>query len=253
VNEIFAFIFGLLWGSFLNVCIVRIPKGLDIVKKRSHCPKCSAVIAWYDNLPVLSFVWLRGKCRACRGPISWQYPLVEIFAAVMTLLTYRTYGLTIAGWEAWLFSMALIVLIKIDLDHRILPDVITYPGMVVGFLFALSGHGLATWKSSLLGFAVGFVFFLSIAMIYEKWKKREGLGGGDIKLLGMIGAVLGFKAIPIVVIFSSFLGAGVGVAQVVSKRTGWQTALPFGPFLALGAWVAMIWGDALLTWYFGTY
>lgn len=241
---IFVAAFGLLWGSFLNVCILRIPSGKDVFLGRSHCPHCNTLIPWFFNVPVLSYLWLRGQCHVCKGRISVQYPLVELITAVLFVWLYVYFGWTFRLLAYGLFHSLLLVISIIDLHHRIIPDELSLVGMVVGFLFSFLLKDILWWES-LLGILLGGGSFLLVAVIYEKMTKREGLGGGDIKLLGMIGAWLGYKSVLVVILFSTALGSLIGVTIMVVQRGNLKMAIPFGPFLALAAFAYSFFGKAL--------
>ena len=246
---VLAAVLGLSVGSFLNVCIYRLPRGESLASPPSRCPRCGKPLAWYDNVPVLSWLVLRARCRQCGEPISIQYPIVEmVTAATAVLVAYTTPpGALLAS--RLVLSAILIVLFVIDLELQILPNNITVPGIVIGFLFSLvasPGPG-----ASLAGIALGAGILYGIAAAYYAIRKEEGMGMGDVKMLAMIGAFLGWRAVLLTLILASFSGALVGVALLRSKREGLRYALPFGTFLAIGAFVAMIAGDAILHWYFG--
>jgi leader peptidase (prepilin peptidase)/N-methyltransferase len=239
-----AFVFGAAIGSFLNVCIWRIPEGKSIVFPASHCPKCGKSIRPYDNIPVLSWLVLRGRCRDCAAPISFRYPLVEILTAVLSLAMFWKYGLSFEYLAAFLFAAALVVITFIDFDHQIIPDVISLPGIPVFFLLAVFVMGLG-FLDSLLGLIIGGGFLYLIAVGYELLTKREGMGGGDIKLLAMIGAFLGWKSLFFVVFMSSILGALVGVVLILIKGKDMKYAVPFGPFLSIAAVMYLFVGSEL--------
>lgn len=229
-----AFVFGATIGSFLNVCIWRIPEGKSIVFPASHCPKCGTSIRPFDNIPVLSWLILRGRCRDCSESISSRYPLVEILTALLSWAMFWKYGLSLQYAAAFLFGAALVVVTFIDFDHQIIPDVISLPGIPVFFLLAVFVMGIG-FMESLLGILVGGGFLYLIAVGYELLTKREGMGGGDIKLLAMIGAFLGWKSLFFVVFMSSILGALVGVVLIAIKGKDMKYAVPFGPFLSIAA------------------
>jgi len=245
-------IFGLIWGSFFNVCIVRIPEDKEIVVKPSHCPKCKAKIPWYLNIPVLSFLWLKGRCQNCKKPISIEYPLVEIAACLMFLWLFSHFGLSWLFFGYTIFSSLLLIISVIDLHHKIIPDELSLPGIVVGFLSVFLLKEISWWES-LLGIVAGGGSFFLVAYLYELFTKREGLGGGDIKLLGMIGAWLGYKCILAVVIISSALGSIVGILLLFQKKGDMKTAIPFGPFLAVGAFLYVLWGPQIQALFFPTF
>lgn len=242
---------GLCIGSFLNVCAYRLPLGESVVHPRSRCTSCGRMLTWFDNLPVVSWVVLGGRCRTCRKPVSWMYPAVEIATALLFVVTYLTYGLTLLSLVRVIFGCALIVLFVTDLQHKILPNVITLPGIVIGLVcsvFLPPG-----WVSSLIGILVGGGVLFAIAEVYYRVRGQEGLGMGDVKLLAMIGAFLGWKLVLLTLVFASFTGSLAGGVLIASGRGGMKYALPFGTFLAVGALLAATWGDPIADWYFGFY
>jgi leader peptidase (prepilin peptidase)/N-methyltransferase len=240
---------GLLLGSFMNVCIYRLPRGLSPVRPRSGCPKCGHMLAWYENIPVLSYLVLRARCRKCRTPISPIYPIIEIITGAVFLAAYVWYGPGPLLIVRLVFAWAMIALFVIDLQHQILPNVITLPGIIVGVLAnALAGPG---WVASLIGAAVGAGTLFAIAEIYYRVRHEEGMGMGDVKMLGMIGAFLGWKLVLVTLVLSSFIGSLVGVFVLIAKKESLKYAMPFGTFLAIAALVAAVGGDALLDWYLG--
>jgi leader peptidase (prepilin peptidase) / N-methyltransferase len=241
---------GLVIGSFLNVCIHRLPLGESVAWPGSHCPHCDHALAWYDNIPVVSYLTLRGKCRYCQRGIKIRYLLVEVATAAMfvTLVLLYPPGTVLAA--RLLFGGALIVLFVIDIDHRILPNVITVTGVVVGFVFSFFGP--PGWLSSFIGILLGGGIPLAIAWTYEKVRGHEGLGMGDVKMLAMIGAFLGWQQMLLSLILASFVGSIVGVGFIAAGK-GSKYALPFGTFLALGALFAMITGEPLIDWYVSFY
>lgn len=244
-------LFGLIVGSFLNVCIHRLPRHESLATPPSHCPSCGRRIHWFENIPVLSYVWLGGRCRGCRVRISRLYPLVELTTAVTFVAAYDLFG---PGWllaSRLVFACAMIVLLVIDLQHRILPNVITVPGTVVGFLFSLFAP--PGWRSALIGIAVGGGVLLLISEVYFRVRGEEGLGMGDVKMLAMIGAFLGWKLMLVTLVLASFVGSLVGVAMIAMDRTNLKYALPFGSFLAVSAVAASVVGDSLLAWYLSYY
>lgn len=247
-----AFVLGAIVGSFLNVCIYRIPAGLSIVSPPSHCPKCESRIRWYQNIPILSYLFLRGRCGFCRVEIPARYALVEAMSGLLFVVVLYHFGLSLATLVYWLFVAVLLVVTFIDLDHQIIPDVISLPGIAVGFLCSFAVPWLS-WVDSLLGILLGGGLLLAIAWLYEVLTKREGMGGGDVKLLGMIGAFLGWQAIFPVIFFASFGGTLIGIPLMLLKGEGSRFALPFGPFLALAAGVYLFWGHDILSWYLSFY
>ena len=242
---------GLMIGSFLNVCIYRLPRRESIVWPASHCTSCNRPLAWFENVPVIGWLALRGRCRTCGSRISAMYPLVEATTAVVFAGGVLVYGLSPLLFVRLAFACALIVLFVIDLQHRILPNVITLPGIAAGFaasLFLPPG-----WLSSLIGILAGGGILFAIAEAYYRLRGIEGLGMGDVKMLAMIGAVLGWPLMLLTLVFASFAGSVIGVGLMASGRGGMQAALPFGTFLALGALVAAVAGDPILSWYLSFY
>lgn len=240
------FCFGAIFGSFANVVILRLPEGKSVISPRSQCPECQAKIVWQDNIPILSWLILKGKCRECRAPISWRYPLVEFLMGVL----FFAVGTTLGGGEVFNFQVAeglifvfcLLTVSMIDFDHMILPDVFTLSGIVIGLLGSLFSQE-RTFLDSFLGVLFGGGFLWLIAYFYFVFRKEDGMGGGDIKLLAWIGAVLGWKAIPFVILSSSFFGMFVGLALAIKTKGGLKTRIPFGPYLALGAVIFLLSGD----------
>jgi leader peptidase (prepilin peptidase) / N-methyltransferase len=248
---IVAAVLGAMIGSFLNVCIYRIPKGRSIVWPGSACGSCGHSLAWFENIPVLSYVVLRGRCRACSSAISLRYPFVELLTAAMFAGAWWLYGPSVLLLSRLIFGCALIVLFAIDLEYHLLPNVITIPGIVVGFAFSfLTPPG---WVSSLIGIVVGSGVLWAIAEGYYRLRHEEGLGMGDVKMLAMIGAFVGWKLTLVTLMMASFAGSIVGVLLIVSRRGGLKYALPFGTFLALGAALAATIGPGVLDWYLGFY
>jgi leader peptidase (prepilin peptidase) / N-methyltransferase len=248
---LFVALFGACVGSFLNVCIYRLPRRESLLWPGSRCTSCGRSLSWYENLPILSWVALRGRCRTCHAPVSVMYPAVEILTALTFVSGYLLYGLTALAAVRVFFACALIVLFVTDLQHKILPNILTLPGIVVGFacsLFLPPG-----WRDSLIGIVVGGGVLFAIAEAYYRVRGEEGLGMGDVKLLGMIGAFLGWKLVLLTLVLASFTGSVFGVALIASGRGNMKFALPFGTFLAVGALVASIWGTPIVDWYFGFY
>jgi leader peptidase (prepilin peptidase) / N-methyltransferase len=252
-----AFVFGAVVGSFLNVCIARIPNGESIVSPPSHCPKCKSPISFYDNIPLLSYLTLRGRCRSCSERISPRYFLVELLMALLALALFYRFGLGFVFFVSLIFVAALIVISFIDLDVRIVPDVISLPGIVLGLIlsvvgyFAIDGSSsiVPSPVSSLIGIITGGGFLLATAWIYEKITGVEGMGGGDIKLLAMIGAFLGWPSIPITLFFASLVGSAVGLTCMLLTGGGRRLALPFAPFLCSGALLFIFFGEDLIRFY----
>jgi len=250
MGPIVSIVFGAMIGSFLNVCISRLPKGESIVFPGSHCPKCGKPIRFYDNIPVISFILLRGRCRSCRTPISFQYPLVEAVTALASLTLFARFGASLSYLIYFSFVASLIVVTVIDLYHQIIPDVISLPGIAVGLLSATVNPFLSFFDSFLGALLGGGTLFV-IAGLYQWLFKREGMGGGDVKLLAMIGAFLGWKAVVLTILLGSFAGSVIGVGIILLKGRDFRYAIPFGPFLSLGAVLSLFYGEALLRWYLG--
>jgi len=241
VYEIFSFALGAAVGSFLNVIIHRLPEEQSIVFPASHCPVCGHAIRFYDNMPLISYVLLRGRCRDCGESIPARYPLVEGLTAVLSLMLYWKFGLSWPYLCAFVFVCALVAITFIDLDHQIIPDVISLPGIPVFFLAAVFVMNLRV-LDAFLGFLIGGGVLYGVAFFYELITKREGMGGGDIKLLAMIGAFLGWQSLLFVLLVSSFVGAAVGITIMIVRGRDMKYAVPFGPFLALGAVAYLFFG-----------
>jgi leader peptidase (prepilin peptidase)/N-methyltransferase len=247
-----ALCFGLIWGSFANVVIWRWPKGQSVVFPRSRCTQCGQPIAWYDNVPVLSWLILRGCCRNCKVKISFRYPLVELMVGALFAGIYYRYGLTWLTLEYMVFAWGLVVVSFIDLDLMLLPDVFTLSGIVMGLVGAAL-NPQRDFMSSFYGVLMGGGFLWLVAYLYLLVRKQEGMGGGDIKLLAWIGAVLGWTAIPFVVLVSSILGSVVGLVLARRNPAGLKSVIPFGPYLAAGALLFMFGGERIGLWYIGLF
>jgi len=233
---------GAIVGSFLNVCIYRIPAGKSIIRPSSHCPGCKHPVRFYDNIPILSYLILGGKCRHCKTKISIQYPIVELLTALAALILFLRYGMSWTCLFYFLFTAALIAITFIDLEHQIIPDVITLPGIPFFALAAIFFLKLP-YLESVLGIVIGGGVLFLIGFGYELIKKREGMGGGDIKLFAMIGGFLGWKSLIFVLLVSSFLGAIIGISVIIYKKGDMKYAIPFGPFLSIAAISYLFWGD----------
>lgn len=244
------FLFGAIIGSFLNVCIYRIPAGESVVTPRSRCGACRTPIRPFDNIPILSYLLLRGRCRACGIGISPRYPFVEALTGVAALAAFFEYGPSLHGLITFAFLCALIVISVIDLDHQIIPNIISVPGIGIGFVAALL-VGQPSWEASLAGLLLGGGLLWLVSESYYRVTGREGMGFGDVKLLAMIGAFLGWQAIPITILLASLTGTFIGVGVMIARGSDARTPIPFGPFLAAGAVCALFFGDALIHWYLG--
>jgi leader peptidase (prepilin peptidase)/N-methyltransferase len=242
---------GLAIGSFLNVCIHRVPSQMSVVSPGSRCPSCGYALTWADNIPVVSYALLGGKCRSCRAGISIRYPIVELITMGVFVLHFLVLGPQPLLVPRLLFACAMIVLFAIDLEHHLLPNVVTLPGIVAGLLFSLVlPPGLV---SSIIGILIGGGSLWLIGEAYYRYSGQEGMGGGDVKMLAMIGAFLGWKLTIVTLVLSSVLGALVGLLVIVSRRGDLKYALPYGTFLALAGLCASLYGDAIVAWYVGFY
>ena len=244
---VFAAAFGAVTGSFLNVCIYRLPLGKSIVWPASACPRCGRELSWFENIPVASFLVLRARCRSCRAPIGWRYPLVETLTALLFAFAWWYFGPGMLLVSRLVFGCALIVLFAIDLEHHLLPNVITLPGIVVGLVFSFFTE--PGWIASLIGIAFGGGLLFLIAEAYYRVRHEEGLGMGDVKMLAMIGAFVGWKLTLVTLMMASVAGSLIGILLIVTRRGDMKYALPFGTFLALGAGAAATVGPDLLAWY----
>jgi len=249
---LFSFMFGLAFGSFLNVCIYRIPLKKSIITPPSSCPKCGESIKFYDNIPVISYIILLGRCRQCSYPISWRYPAVEIMTGLLSLSLFIKYGLTYQYILFFLFFSALVTISFIDIQYQIIPDVISLPGIVAGWTASFVLPYLS-WMDSLFGIMAGGGVLFGVAAVYERLTGKTGMGGGDIKLLAMIWAWLGWRSIFPVIMVSSSIGAVIGSVALVIAGKGLRVRIPFGPFLSLGAIVYLFWGNDLVQWYFALF
>ena len=267
----FSFLFGAVIGSFLNVCIHRLPRGESIVWPGSHCPHCQRPIAAYDNIPLISYLLLGAKCRHCRAAISPRYFLVELATACLFLVSYWQFGLSIAFARQVIFGSLLIVLVVTDWQERILPDRITFPGMALGLVFSLAvpvGDGTGAWLARLAGLyrlplwtgslvdalagalAGGGLLYL-LGEVYFRLRRREGMGFGDVKMMAMVGFFLGPKLTLLTILVGSLAGSVLGLLFIVVLRKDTSYELPFGTFLGGAAYFASLYGWGLLTWYGG--
>jgi len=245
-------VIGMTWGSFLNVVIYRLPRKINLAFPRSACPQCKQQIKFYHNIPVFSYLFLGGKCRNCKTKIPISYFLVEIITPVGFWLLYTHFGLNWHFISALLFVSALIVLCFIDFYHQILPDAVTLPGFGLALIYAFFRENM-TFLQALLGAAVGAGVLLLIYGLYYLVRKKEGLGLGDVTMMLLVGAYLGWKLALFTLILASFLGALVGVFFIFFRKKDMQFALPFGTFLAPAAFVALIWGERIIAAYLTLY
>jgi leader peptidase (prepilin peptidase)/N-methyltransferase len=264
-------IFGLLVGSFLNVCIVRIPRGRSIITPPSHCPRCKEHIRFYDNIPLVSFAVLRGRCRSCGERIPWRYPAVELTNAVLYVMAYREFGLGGETLMVMAICSSLLVITFIDLDHMIIPDAITLPGMLVGLTIAPlvmsslndplpfhlsrllphAGPYLVGFLNSCIGLLFGAAPLFAIGWVWERLRNIEAMGGGDVKLMGMVGSFLGWKSALLTIMIGALTGSIVGLILILLRRHKAQNVIPFGPFLAAGTLITIFYGFDILNWYLG--
>ncbi len=252
VSAILIFLFGAAIGSFLNVCIYRIPEGKSIIQPGSACPKCGKPVRAYDNIPILSYIMLKGKCRDCGEPISFRYVIVEALTGGMLLALYLKYGLSLSLAATFLFTAALIVITFIDLDHQIIPDVISLPGIPVFYLAAVFVMKL-NYLDALLGMVIGGGALFLISYGYRLFTKRDGMGMGDVKLLAMLGAFLGWKSLIFILFVSSFFGSLIGVTIILIKKGNMKYAIPYGPFLSVAAIAYLFLGQKIVGFLFRGY
>jgi len=247
IAPLFALAFGLVVGSFLNVVIYRLPRHESVAWPGSHCTSCNRALSWYENIPVVSWTVLRGRCRTCGSHISMQYPIVEAVTGALFLGGYYAFGLTPLLPVRLLFGCAMIVLFAIDLEHQILPNEITLPGIAVGFvssIFLPPG-----WTSSLIGLLVGGLFPFLIAELYARVRGREGMGMGDFKMLAMVGAFLGWPIVWLTLILSCLLGIVIGGGALMISKRGLATRIPFGTFIAVAALICAFAEGPVLRFY----
>jgi len=250
IFTLFSFPLGLIVGSFLNVCIYRIPREQSIVYPPSNCPACGRPIRFYDNIPVLSYIILLGKCRTCANPIPIRYPIVELITGLLSMALFMTFGPTPQYPLFFLFCAALLVISFIDLEHQIIPDVISLPGILLGFAFSVLGLNGLGWLDSLIGMVGGGGFLFVVAILFERLTHKEGMGGGDVKLLAMMGAWMGWRALPFIILISSFAGTVIGGGSLLISGRSYRTKIPFGPFLALAALIYLFFGTEFVSWYY---
>jgi leader peptidase (prepilin peptidase) / N-methyltransferase len=252
-------ILGLAVGSFLNVCVHRIPRGQSLSHPGSRCPSCGYALRWFDNVPVASYAVLGGRCRKCRAPISIRYPAIEVATMALFVLHGVVFGWTPLLVPRLVFACAMVVLFAIDLEHHLLPDVITLPGIVVGLVSSAvlppgePPAGPPGLVDALIGTVAGGGALWLVGEAYYRYSGQEGMGGGDVKMLAMVGAFLGWKLMLVTLVLSSLAGSIIGLLVIMLKRGGMKYALPYGTFLALGALVASLVGGPILDWYLAFY
>jgi leader peptidase (prepilin peptidase)/N-methyltransferase len=244
-------VLGLSVGSFLNVCIHRLPRGESLNSPPSRCPHCDYRLRWFDNIPLVSYALLGGRCRQCRARISIRYPIVELITMALFVVHGAVFGWTPLLVPRLVFACAMVVLFAIDLEHHLLPNVITLPGIAVGLIAsAVLPPGIV---DALIGVLIGGGVLWLIGEAYFRYSGHEGMGGGDVKMLAMIGAFLGWKLVLVTLVLSSVLGSVIGLIVIAARKGGMKYALPYGTFLALGALVASLAGDAIVNWYVALY
>ena len=242
---------GLAVGSFLNVCIHRLPRGQSLNSPPSRCPHCDYQLRWFDNIPLVSYAMLAGRCRKCRTRISIRYPIVELFTMGLFVLHGVVFGWTALLVPRLVFACAMVVLFAIDLEHHLLPNAITLPGVAVGLIAStVLPPGII---DALIGVLIGGGVLWLIGEAYYRYSGHEGMGGGDVKMLAMIGAFLGWKLVLVTLVLSSVVGSVIGLLVIAMRKGGMKYALPYGTFLALGALVASLAGEAIVDWYVGLY
>jgi leader peptidase (prepilin peptidase)/N-methyltransferase len=248
---VFAGLFGLALGSFLNVCIHRIPEGGSLVSPPSSCPDCGYRIRFYDNVPLLSYLLLRGRCRSCGRPISPRYPLVELITGVMSLALVLKVGLSVGFFLSLAFVCALLLVSFIDLQHQIIPDVISLPGILIGIVQSFTPWRTVPWMDAVIGAAAGGGFLFAVAWGFKKWTGKDGMGLGDVKLLAMIGAWMGWRVLPFIILLSSLSGILIGGGALLLARKGLRVRIPFGPFLSIGAFLLFFFEPWVRQAYYG--
>jgi len=248
----FAVVFGLIWGSFLNVVIHRLPRGQSLSTPRSRCPRCGKGVAAYDNVPLVSYVLLGGRCRHCKAPIALRYPFIEAALGAASLLSFARHGVSLEYFAELAFVAAMVALIFIDFDHQILPKSITLPGTALGLALAGPRAQIAL-LDALLGALLGAGILFLVSEVYFRLRKVEGLGFGDVKMMGMVGAFVGWKGVLLTLFLGSLSGTMVGLAVMAAEKGGLKTKLPFGTFLGMGAIATVYLGDPLIGWYTSLY
>ncbi|ADY73413.1 Prepilin peptidase [Desulfurobacterium thermolithotrophum DSM 11699] len=250
MKYLIAFIFGTIIGSFLNVCIHRIPKEESIITPPSYCPKCGKKIKWYDNIPIISYLILKGKCRNCKEKISIQYPLVELLTGFLTTGIVWKYGISVTSFYFLLLTYVLVVVSMIDLKTMLVPVKLCYFAMIAGILFSIFVPSISL-KDSILGASFGAGIILFIIETYYILKGKEGMGYGDANVMAVIGAFLGWEKVLLTIFLASLIGAVWGIIFMILRGKNSQLALPFVPFLSLATYVTIIFGNELISWYTG--
>jgi leader peptidase (prepilin peptidase)/N-methyltransferase len=243
IPHIIAFVLGCIIGSFANVCIHRMPWRQSLIFPQSHCPHCQQALRPWHNVPLLSYLLLGGRCAYCSITIPWRYPLVECLCGFLYVFLYDKFGFSPQGIVFTLLATALLIVSFIDLAHKIIPDMITLPGILAGLVASLIATPISL-TNAVIGMLLGGGLFFLVAVL-----SRGGMGGGDIKLIAMIGAFLGWQAVLLTIFLGALSGALVGLSLMLVRKRGRKDAIPFGPFLALGALLSLAWGQELLLWY----
>ncbi len=245
-------LFGLVFGSLANVCVYRIPRRESVAFPGSHCPRCGHDIDWYDNIPLISWLFLKGRCRHCQGAIAWRYPLLELIMGISWAALAWHFGPTPHLLIALVLFFLLWVLSVIDLETGLLPNALTFPGIALGLMFSWwLGSGLQGLQDAVIGTAAGYGVFWLVARVFLLLTGREGMGYGDFKLLAMLGAFMGWQALPFIIFASSLVGALIGSLFLLLARRGFRTEIPFGPYLAAAGMIWFLWGGSILDWYAG--
>ena len=245
----FFFILGSIWGSFSNVCIFRLPQDKGFVLDRSFCPKCKSIIRWFDNIPIISFLFLKRKCRNCECKIDFQYFIVELLSAITFCVIYYIYGLSVTTLLLIILSIFFIIIFFIDLKHFIIPNELSFPLMFIGFVKSfypnLNLEIFPNLINSLVGGIVGYIIIWTIIFLFEKIRKKEGMGLGDAKLLSAIGFWFGWVSVPIIIFFSSFIGLLYVLPSLINKTKNLSTSIPFGPYLIIGTIIYITFGNQI--------
>lgn len=251
-------LFGAVVGSFLNVCIYRIPRGLSIIIPSSRCPSCNNPIQPWDNVPILSYILLKGRCRVCEAKIPFRYLLVEFLNAILYVIAILRFGPDFS-WSLliyFIFLSSLIVITFIDIEHQIIPNRITLPGIVIALIFGstilpdpFSRSELLGFKASVIGVLLGGGLFYAVGVLATAVLKKDAMGGGDIKMMAMVGGFLGWKGVILTTFLGSLFGSIIGVSLIMIKGKKWGRKIPFGPYLSLGATLSLLLGQEFLAWY----
>ncbi|MDY7038507.1 MAG: prepilin peptidase [Thermodesulfobacteriota bacterium] len=250
IKTFFSFLFGLIIGSFLNVCIYRIPGSKSIITPSSSCPECGERIRFYDNIPLISFIILFGKCRHCRKPIPIHYPVVELITGLLSIALFLRYGFRPEYFLFLLFAACLVIITFVDLHHQIIPEIISLPCILIGLAISVFKLNNISWLDSLIGIIAGGGFFYAFARMFKWLRGKEGLGGGDVALLAMLGAWMGWRALPFIILVSSLAGTLIGGSSLLFGGRKLSEKIPFGPFLVLGAFCYFFFGSQIINWYY---